>query len=157
MKLRAFLLAIVVVVGARAERDIEVKLDWLNHAEMKCESCSTQLITNRAGAWCIIGALCGGDRVFLKILAQWQGEKIEVSLTRQVQGENEKFTDDGQSVSVMVRETEVKELELRGFKYAISARAAPEKGPNQSSEPMPTAGTSAAERPFVPAAAVAHL
>jgi hypothetical protein len=31
------------------------------------------------------------------------------------------------------------------------------KEPNQSSEPTPTAGTSAAEQPLVPAAVVAHL
>ena len=157
MKICAFLFALAMVVAAKAEQNIQVKLEWLNHAEMKCESCSTQFITNKPGDWCIIGAMCGGQRVFLKIVARWIGDAIEVSLTRQTRTEGDKFTDDEPSVSVTVQKAEVKQLELRGFKYDISADVAPDEKPNQSSEPTTTSGTSAAEQHRVPAAVVAHL
>ncbi len=146
MKLIALLWALLAVGAARAESPIQVTLEWLNHAEMKCESCSTQNITNDAGAWCVIGAKCSGHRVYLKIVARWQGEAIEVSLTRESQGDGNKFVDDGPSVSVVVRQGEVKQVELRGFKYAISAKAAPQEKPDKAPDPtsgrMPGGGSS---------------
>jgi hypothetical protein len=156
MKITALLLALLLPIALHAERPIQVKVDWLNHGERQCKGCSTQIITNKSGGAYVVAEQCDEGDVFLKVVARWKGDAIEVALTRQIRRGERKFEDDGPGASVLVHAGESRQVELRGFKYAVSANAAPEM-PNQSPEPTVMLVTPRADARVAPSTTVAHL
>jgi len=159
--------AAVLVLGAvqaQAARPIQVTLEWLNYAEQHCKGCKKQVVILPENSPAIFGEECAGGVVWIKILARWSGETIEVSLTREISRDEKTFADDGESKSVSPRAGESGQLALGRFKYSVSACAAPDepshqvdKLPNKSADSTTSAGTSAAEQPRVPASAASRL
>ena len=146
-----------VLRATQPEPAIAVTLKWLNYEEKQCSGCSMQIITLDANSWAILDKECGGKRVYLKVLPRWMGEAIEVTLAAQTRKSDGTFVA-GQAQSALVAKGEFKELAIEGFRYRVSASKAPEKKkePNKSADSTPSAGTSVAEQPRVPASDASH-